>query len=327
KGPIVSSQDYYPFGLTFNEYQRENSLKQDYRYNAKEHQEELNLGWLDYGARMYDAQIGRFLTPDPLAENSRRWSPYGFAFNNPIRFSDPDGMEANDEVKKLEITSSRSRDKVTETTSSSSTTRRTVKEGTAEYTQLLGSSTISSDSKNGIGSEISVIETNSVTTETTTDVQYDDRGNERSRSTSETTTTTNSMSVMVQDQHGGTAGGYSTSNTTTNSTTGARPSADMASLTEAAVSYRSNNGVSINSVNRLVSQIANQRNAIAIWDKYNPAVGVLSRLNYGSGPSLALGMFSEGVAKSLQSGLRSLEFRGNKDSCNFCTKAYPASQR
>jgi RHS repeat-associated protein len=102
KTPIVEAQDYMPFGLTFNSYQRENSLDQKYLYNGKELQDELSLDWFDYGARMYDPAIARWMAVDPLADQMRRWSPYNYAFNNPLRFIDPDGMGPNDFVKDKE---------------------------------------------------------------------------------------------------------------------------------------------------------------------------------------------------------------------------------
>lgn len=90
---IVSTSDYFPFGLSYNTGERQGGLEQKTLYNSKELQDELSLNWYDYGARMYMPEIGRWGVADPLAEKSRRWTPYRYAFDNPLRFIDPDGME------------------------------------------------------------------------------------------------------------------------------------------------------------------------------------------------------------------------------------------
>ncbi|KIC02126.1 hypothetical protein OA88_10375 [Flavobacterium sp. JRM] len=93
KVEILEENNYYPFGLKHQGYNTLNlQAGYKYKYNGKELQEELGLDVYDYGARNYDAAIGRWMNIDPLAEMSRRYSPYTYALNNPVYFIDPDGM-------------------------------------------------------------------------------------------------------------------------------------------------------------------------------------------------------------------------------------------
>jgi RHS repeat-associated protein len=91
QSPVVQTDDYYPFGLTFNSYSRENSVPNNYKYNGKELQTDLGLNWEDYGARMYMPEIGRWGVSDPKSETFYSWSPLNYVFNNPMNFVDPDG--------------------------------------------------------------------------------------------------------------------------------------------------------------------------------------------------------------------------------------------
>ena len=92
KTNIVQIDDYYPFGLTFNSSTRTASVPQNFKYNGFEKMSDLGLNLLDYQARYMDPAIGRFIQVDPAADLMRRISTYAYAFNNPVRFIDPDGM-------------------------------------------------------------------------------------------------------------------------------------------------------------------------------------------------------------------------------------------
>ncbi|WP_419716004.1 RHS repeat domain-containing protein [Chryseobacterium mucoviscidosis] len=89
---VLEENNFYPFGMKHEGYnQTTGNPAYSYQYNGKELQTER--GWSDYGARMYMSDIARWGVTDPLAETSRRWSPYAYAYNNPVMFLDPDGMQ------------------------------------------------------------------------------------------------------------------------------------------------------------------------------------------------------------------------------------------
>ncbi|MFA7616849.1 MAG: DUF6443 domain-containing protein [Weeksellaceae bacterium] len=140
---ILEENHYYPFGLRHEVYVSGTKLdfsrnpgdgiepepglppvldyvtrmEYQYKYNGKELQDELGLSWYDYGARNYDATIGRWMNVDPLAEKKPNWTPYRYAFNNPNFFTDPNGMledyiDINQETGDITVTKAAGDDQV-----------------------------------------------------------------------------------------------------------------------------------------------------------------------------------------------------------------------
>ncbi len=86
-GTVEETNHYYPFGGVF----ANSTSVQPYKYNGKELDTKKGLSWYDYGARHYDAAVGRFATVDPMAEKLYGWAPYAYCYDNPIKHVDKDG--------------------------------------------------------------------------------------------------------------------------------------------------------------------------------------------------------------------------------------------
>ena len=87
-GGVEKTNHYYPFGGVFA---GTNSV-QPYKYNGKEYDDRKGLNWYDYGARHYDAALGRWHVVDLLAEERYGYSVYVYVQNNPINRVDNTGM-------------------------------------------------------------------------------------------------------------------------------------------------------------------------------------------------------------------------------------------
>ena len=86
-GTVEETNHYYPFGGVF----ASAGSIQPYKYNGKEFDNKKGLNWYDYGARHYDAALGRFTTNDRFAEKYYSMSPYQYGANNPVNNIDVNG--------------------------------------------------------------------------------------------------------------------------------------------------------------------------------------------------------------------------------------------
>lgn len=98
--PLLEETHYYPYGLPIAAISSKTIGKQPNRmaFNGKEMQTrelgpKAGLEWHDYGVRMYDHQLGRWLAPDRHARSYAWVSPYAFGFNNPMQVNDPTGKD------------------------------------------------------------------------------------------------------------------------------------------------------------------------------------------------------------------------------------------
>ncbi|HEY4147436.1 MAG TPA: RHS repeat-associated core domain-containing protein, partial [Chitinophagaceae bacterium] len=102
RGPVEEKTNYYAFGMDIPGLSSHANTggtgysDNRYKYNGKELQNnEFNdgsgLDWADYGARMYDPEIARWMVIDPLSEQIPEYNPYNYCIDEPTKFIDPDG--------------------------------------------------------------------------------------------------------------------------------------------------------------------------------------------------------------------------------------------
>jgi len=88
---VVTASDYYPFGMVMPGRKYEPASGYRYGFNGKEKDKDLAPDNYDFGARIYDGRIGRWLSVDPLQAKYPSLSPYNFVANTPLQAIDPDG--------------------------------------------------------------------------------------------------------------------------------------------------------------------------------------------------------------------------------------------
>jgi RHS repeat-associated protein len=223
---VIEENHYYPFGLKHTGYNSDQMMyvkeeyilkikpkpplfktSYSYKYNGKEYQDELGLNMYDYGARNYDPALGRWMNVDLLAETSRRWSPYTYAYNNPMFFVDPDGMEAvgvidppKYQLNSIDYNKKTGNYTVNESVSVSNSTSKTVENPFGGSTQVTTSTNTTANFTTVINSKGEIVSKSNVVNETVTTSEKDannvlDFG--RVTNTKKSSSTDNSMTGPV----------------------------------------------------------------------------------------------------------------------------------
>ncbi|MGB3468348.1 MAG: RHS repeat-associated core domain-containing protein, partial [Cyclobacteriaceae bacterium] len=89
-GTVIQKDDYYPFGLTFNHWQKD-PPENLYQFQGQEYQKET--GWSSFKWRNAMPELGRFFKIDPLTENYVYNSPYAFSENRVTNGIELEGLE------------------------------------------------------------------------------------------------------------------------------------------------------------------------------------------------------------------------------------------
>ncbi|MEZ4884899.1 MAG: RHS repeat-associated core domain-containing protein [Chitinophagales bacterium] len=90
---ILQEKHFYPFGMEMEGPWMQGGANNPYQYNGKELVSDFGLNLMDYGARWYDAAVGRWWSVDLMAEKYSVTNPFAYVTNNPMKFIDPNGME------------------------------------------------------------------------------------------------------------------------------------------------------------------------------------------------------------------------------------------